>query len=576
MARMVPNRFEPAYTSSAEKRIFKLFAEGAPRDWVVLHSLDIAPHGDERRRGEADFVAIVPGRGVAVLEVKTYAERTKDGRWRYRRDATPETRSPFEQAATTMYSIRHFLRKKMGGRVPFVCHGVMTPFGDLVRPGSAPDQIEWNEWQAIGESALAEHRIRECVERLIDREAAAARISPNRSFEADRVVTLLRPRFEFFQSPETRRAQRDSEILFYTREQFDVLDEFEANGQLLVDGLAGTGKTLLAIEAARRAASVGSSVRVLCYNRHLATWLREQLMPLAPAVQTDTLHGWLADVAGTRDNGTEPESLADAALAVLEAEPDRHTVDVLVIDEAQDVIHLPYLRCLSSGLRDGLTSGAWLLLGDLSCQDVTLPDKDEREVLEAATGNRVFLRPLRRNCRNTRTIAAFAEHVARLPEGAGYSRVLRSLPGPEPEVHIADQRAQQVATLAAVLERLMEAGYSPGEIVVLSLCSMETSVAQELKGAAETDAGLQAIAAQLRPYTHECKRRIRFDSVRRFKGLEAPVIVLTDFCRDNLGAGPEDLIDELLYIGATRAIDRLVVICDEYISETHRLHVYVH
>ena len=70
MAKLIPNTIPKDTLSEGEKQIFsKLKNEPLTKDWIVLHSLDIAKHG-WRFKGEADFVALIPNYGVMVIEVK--------------------------------------------------------------------------------------------------------------------------------------------------------------------------------------------------------------------------------------------------------------------------------------------------------------------------------------------------------------------------------------------------------------------------------------------------------------------------------------------------------------------------
>ena len=61
-----------------------------------------------------------------------------------------------------------------------------------------------------------------------------------------------------------------------TEEQYDRLDELEANPRCLFEGAAGTGKTLLALEYAKRASNSGANVLMVCFNRLLGDWLKLQ------------------------------------------------------------------------------------------------------------------------------------------------------------------------------------------------------------------------------------------------------------------------------------------------------------
>ena len=114
--------------------------------WTVLHSFDIADH---RRQlaGEIDFLCIVPGKGVLVVEVKGCHQLARhDGDWYYGHNAEPDHRGPFRQAADAMHSLRQRLAKlhpELAG-VPF-WSAACFPFIDFTE--SSP---EWH--------SLAGHR----------------------------------------------------------------------------------------------------------------------------------------------------------------------------------------------------------------------------------------------------------------------------------------------------------------------------------------------------------------------------------------------------------------------------------
>ncbi len=89
--------------------------------WTVLHSFDVAHH---RRQlaGEIDFLCVVPGTGVLVVQVKgSHVLARHEGDWYYGRSAEPDHRGPFRQAADAMHSLRQRLAKQdpeLGG-IPF-------------------------------------------------------------------------------------------------------------------------------------------------------------------------------------------------------------------------------------------------------------------------------------------------------------------------------------------------------------------------------------------------------------------------------------------------------------------------
>lgn len=64
----------PEDAPPGETALFDALATGPSTDsWIVLHSLAIAAHV-RQVEGEADFVVIVPERGVLVIEVKSHRD----------------------------------------------------------------------------------------------------------------------------------------------------------------------------------------------------------------------------------------------------------------------------------------------------------------------------------------------------------------------------------------------------------------------------------------------------------------------------------------------------------------------
>ena len=103
----------PEDAPPGETALFNVLARSPEtNDWIVLHSLAIASHV-RQVEGEADFVVIVPGGGILVIEVKSHldVECLPDGRWKLGGQA-PTPRSPFKQGGEAMHSIRDYLTSK--------------------------------------------------------------------------------------------------------------------------------------------------------------------------------------------------------------------------------------------------------------------------------------------------------------------------------------------------------------------------------------------------------------------------------------------------------------------------------
>ena len=87
---------------------------------------------------------------------------------------------------------------------------------------------------------------------------------------AERIVSILRPRFELATvAGDTPACPRVPADLPSSRSSTLASTPWPTTAAVLFSGPAGSGKTLLAMEAARREVAVGKSGRLLCFNRLL-------------------------------------------------------------------------------------------------------------------------------------------------------------------------------------------------------------------------------------------------------------------------------------------------------------------
>lgn len=535
--------------------------DAATKAWVVLHSLDIAQH-KHQIVGEADFVIFAPGLGAMILEVKGHrsVRRHKDGIWRLGSDP-PTHRSPFRQARDNMYSLRQRLVAMRPEFKPLLfTSAVCFPYAPL----KVSEPVEWHRWQVIDQTSLRRSTIAQCLTSTLKHAAAEAQnaatadwFDPSRSLpnasDCDLAAQLLRPDFEFFESPASRRKLRIEELRHFTEEQFTILDAVAGNDRLIIEGAAGTGKTLLAIEAARRAAAAGASVLVCCYNRLLGAWLAEELALLG--VTACTLHRYMLELTGLQppakaDARFWGDSLPDAALdALLGGSSHEQMFEVLVVDEAQDILTRPYLDVLDLLLDGGLDNGRWIMFGDFERQSLygrsnsmpPLSALEERGLCPAKFS-------LSANCRNTPRIAALVTAVGRLD--SGWARVLRPDNGIEPEWRFHRSLHDQAVHLESLLDRMASEGYAHSEISVLSPRA-HGSAAQTLSG---------TWANRIRPATTAGVRKVRHATIHAFKGLESPVVIVTDIKSVDR---PSD--EALLYTAITRATEYLAVLAHEQV-----------
>ena len=557
MATMFPPGVYTTCASPGERDVFQRLRDSpGTAGWTVLHSLDIAEHV-KQVSGEADFVIIVPSKGVLVLEVKACTHlRREGGAWYYGARPNADLRGPFKQAAQAMHSIRVQLTgQRPDLRGVLFWSAVLFPYVDFSAPSG-----EWHPWQAIDNRSFRSRPIDRLVAEVLDqgREAIQGRglswlgAGPNTE-QCAAIAGALRGNFEFFERPRARSSRQGEDLRRYTAEQFTALDAMEHNPRVAYVGPAGTGKTMLALEAARRASSAKRRVLVVCFNRLLGHWLGEQAAEWAPFVTARTLHSQMLSVAGIPVPAHPGHDFWDTVLPrhaterLLLAEGSVSQFDEILIDEAQDILRDHYLDFLDLSLEGGLGAGRWMLFGDFEKQAIYAPVNLSLADFLARRGGPAPVYSLRANCRNTPRVAELVHLLAGL--APRYSKVLRPDDGVEPEIVPYKDRDQEAVVLVQALERLYADGYGGQDIVILS---------PHATGACAAAIGAAPWKERMVPLDRRSGGHIGYGTIHAFKGMEAPAVVITGIEQI---AGPEALA--LFYVAVTRALHRLVILIHE-------------
>ena len=140
------------------------------------------------------------------------------------------------------------------------------------------------------------------------------------------------------------RIDRDNEqLLRLTEDQRAFLNYAENLERARVDGVAGSGKTLLAVEQARRYAVSGKRTLMLCYNKSLATWIGNALNTdeVENQVEVRTFHGFCASACAQANVEFTPDSSDNfwtehTAELLSETSHLIDPFDAIVVDEGQD------------------------------------------------------------------------------------------------------------------------------------------------------------------------------------------------------------------------------------------------
>lgn len=545
MAHMYPSRLDPNTSSPAEKRLFPIFREHLSDDFTVFHGPALQA---TRKSGgiddrEIDFLVAHTTYGLLAIEVKG-GQITIDGKNKqWLQNGKRLKKSPIQQVKTATYDFHNYLLRENETRsfnYPTwyaVCFPDVDVTGDLAP--DAPRQI------ILDKRDVMPAQITAAIEAIFKHYQRSAATGPG-TLGITALVKKLVPSHVLRSLLSKDFETEDEQIKVLTEEQFDVLDESERAMRLLVTGCAGSGKTLLALEKARRLLGQGQDVLFTCYNRQLAQWL-QQLIPASEHLKITTFHSLCMELSkqAGRTLGEYDEKLSttgimsndyyDAILpnALHEAIDKISTrYDAIVVDEGQD-FHRTYWQPLLALLRDP-DRGTFYIFSD---ENQRLFSRDELP----------FTQPTKHLSRNLRSTREIGDVVGRYHTGK--SRYKAEGPIAKRDIEIVDPRQYNSFEQAVekVIDGLIDQGVKSSQIIVLTPLN-EKSYWQDGKKAGKYLLVRDAFTEG---------NQIRVETVYAFKGLERPVVILTEIDRHT----PTEL-DSLLYVALSRARNHLIVLGD--------------
>jgi nucleotide-binding universal stress UspA family protein len=558
MAIMIPDVAPDQIIYGSERDVYIALRDQLPDVYRVVHSLPwLRPNRDDAdaplREGEADFVIFHPDYGLLVLEVKGGEEMFARGHQWFRKlpKRDKPITNPFEQARRNMHALTEAVEERTGGRLTsnkyVYGYAVVFPHGRAtgVLPLDVADQI------LIDVDRMPE------LERMVEKafNAFPRKVGKLQRSEFIEMLDVLLPRFQIMRPLSPQIAAGREKLLELTDNQALAFRGLFANPQLLIEGVAGSGKTLLAVERALAFARQGIRSLFVCYNKELAQWIREQLAAdpdraeAAKLVDVYHFHALAAELASEaglpfdipsapaeqrqfwdEEAATILETASASLFAV--AEP---RYGALVVDEAQDFAEL-WWYALFPLVQNG-DKGLIFVFMDLA--------QSLREQASPPPFDFPARFSLNINCRNTKRIARMSANLVALetlsPAGAPTGVDVRMLRAAAP--------SQQAGLVSNELRRLIETEkLSPPQIVLIGPASKDRG---SLKGLTEV-AGTRIVTSAA---DWRAGKGILCSTARSFKGLEADVVIAYDLAALSPGFTPADL-----YVVCSRARHVLILI----------------
>lgn len=580
----VPKEFDER---SHEGDVFNALSK-LPEDYYVFHSVSTVGVTDDNTfyERELDFVVASPKKGILTIEVKAGNNIKYDGRtWRYSSGKVMSHGGPYNQAATAKRAISNKFTdhrderiRELYERTKFI-HAVFFP------------EMTAEKMSAIqGLPEEADLRITMCAEDLINPTkkiaemfsvripALRANTDENRISDEDFQLILdevLCPHFNLIPSPQAKTIAINERMNQLLREQYLILDFLEEQKSAVINGAAGTGKTMVAVEKARRHSMNGDKVLFLCYNRMLCDHLigehknneskayRKQfenvdfmtISRLAKKVtgdfkNYDGLYEWLLECVDKKrelgykhiivDEGQD-FGLVDSDLSEEHGTSNENTS---IIDALQEAAHE--------------NAGTFYLFYDK--YQMIQGGRSVEYDLPYCIENSDCRLTLHKNCRNTKEIARTSVTPLRDKKNkAVKANVSCSWEEPiKPVFHIVDDSAAVKGTLDQTIAKLEKLEVK--DVVILTPGTFEHSaIYSDLRFSADPQDGYA--------YYMHGDIEYKVTTCIRFKGLEADAVFMIDLNKDSF-TGQKGLE---FYVGTSRAKHFLELICNVAVSDYYEV-----
>jgi hypothetical protein len=518
----------PRFTESeAEKKVFKALQSSLPEGWYAWHSLRLRTR-KEGQFTEADFVIADPMRpALLVLEVKGGKIELIDGHWHQNGKVLQS--SPLDQAHKFLSKlVSRFKEEKL--ERPTIGAAVCFPDTSFSRQPTHDDL----SGLVIGGQDLP------YLDKILPDVMESA--VPNPSPAAGRWVECLHAFWGETWKPTLNlgakiRLEEETRIQL-DLEQLQRLDEIEENDRIFLRGSAGSGKTLLAREAALRQAGQGKKVLFLCFTEALGKWLSETIAH--PNITSTAVRVFAAQLLRdkARENpGSVPSEYWNAVslrAAIDGLPPEEERWDCVIVDEGQDLSESDWMlaeECLREPGR------FWVFADEAQAfwEDRTIPESVQE--LPKIKISKPYRCP--RHIQNL--VDCYAGRC--LPDFTTLREGVQ-----EKVIKVATSSEEGLTRqIAKEINRLLSEGLKPHEIAVISVRG---------RGAQENICHVKQIGDhRVVPATDkEADSQIICDTFLRFKGLERPAVIVTDLRLVS------DLYEKRMHIATSRALNLLRIV----------------
>jgi Nuclease-related domain len=264
---------------SAEIKVYDALRQQCRSNWLIFYHVAwlgrVSTEGVPRD-GETDFIIAHPDYGILLIEVKGGGIRYEGVRRQWistDRERIDHDIDPFTQVVQCKYALINKLKSLplWSQRWIEVGHAVAFPDSYLshtVLPPEAPAEIIID---ARDLSHLPE-RIIQIFQYWHGQQSSLEKPDPALLRDLERIIA---PTIRLRNPLSIQVNDDEREIIRLTEEQYRLLTMLSKTRRAAISGCAGSGKTMMAIEKAKRLANEGFRTLLTCYNRPLSEYLQD-------------------------------------------------------------------------------------------------------------------------------------------------------------------------------------------------------------------------------------------------------------------------------------------------------------
>ena len=534
MAHIYPIKEDLEEVPYSEIRVYDLL-ESLGNNFTVFHSVQWVKKGNKWKSTwkENDFLILNPKLGALVLEVKGGDIIYKNCVFQQINTNTKEVNilnpekknDPLSQAIDGVYHYRKLLDKispDLSDRFPIEAAVWFSTCDIKEKINSFPLKYREISGAIMGNEDFAKKG--QAIYDVFDFYGSHSKVNISED-EYNKIVNAIASSFELISVPGVKKGELDRAFLKMTNEQTGLLDYISEQKNATIQGVAGTGKTLIAKEAARRLGSEGRRVLFLCFNRFLFAYL--QHMYPYENVTYFNIHTFIAKHRPGKDTSTHEKRCSE----LQQIDWEQLEYDDVIIDEGQDFLNdeIIYFKDYME-----LKEGHFWVFYDKNQMLTT------SKIPEWISNSECRLL-LSKNCRNTYEIAITSYNVIDIE----LDKKVMMIKG-EP-TSISFVNGEPITRLAKLLKRFIdpEIGYDYSDVVILSLKTEKDSILSNTNRIA----GI--------PITHEkSNSSILFTTASKFKGLESRVVIIIDIDENCFR---DESKKRLFYVACSRATQRLAL-----------------